>query len=60
MRWETRKKPLGGDKRVVSRFLLLPTALNGETRWLEWAKIQQEYTCIPWETGGWWKNRRWV
>ena len=32
-----------GDKRLVTRYLLFPKELEGETRWLETADIIQEY-----------------
>lgn len=31
-----------GDKRIVKRFLLFPTCLNGDCRWFENALIEQE------------------
>lgn len=33
-----------GDERVVTRFLLWPTTINGERRWLETARIRQRLT----------------
>lgn len=44
MRWKRKEKAeLWGQRRVVSRFLLLPTTLKGETRWLERAYICQTF-----------------
>jgi hypothetical protein len=45
VRWRKRYKPAPsfGDTRVVREFLFLPLTLEGETRWLELASIQQEY-----------------
>lgn len=42
MKWRPKVKPSVGDRRVVSRFALLPVTINGETRWLEWVDILQE------------------
>jgi hypothetical protein len=42
MRWNcTKKEP--PEYRIVHRFLLFPKCIKGETRWLEWATIKQEY-----------------
>ena len=43
MRWRERKYPEWGDTRCIKKFLLLPHTIAGETRWLEWVKIEQEY-----------------
>ena len=66
MRWG--EKPLKhryGDKRFVERFLLFPLTLftqsrEKETRWLEWARIEQRrLTC---EESGipFWSNWEWA
>jgi hypothetical protein len=47
MRW---KKPNDGDTRIFRTFLFLPRTLNGETRWLEKARIKQRYW---WNFNGW-------
>lgn len=62
MRWKSKqtKVPEIKDTRVVSRFLWLPLSLNGETRWLEWAEIIQEYlndTCLNPEY--YWVDKEW-
>lgn len=38
--WSTR--PVAGDTRVVSKFLLLPKKLGDEWRWLETTKIEEK------------------
>ena len=47
MRWFTKKKrEEEGDERIISKFLIQPWTFNGETKWLERAKIKQRYTCF--------------
>lgn len=42
MRWKNKEyKP--GDTRIISRLLLFPRRINNETRWLEYAKVNQIY-----------------
>lgn len=49
MRWKDRYvQPFLGHKRVIERFLLFPRSIENEYRWLEKAKILQEYSY----TGG--------
>ena len=57
MKWKS-SDPSSGEIRVVSRFLFLPTSINGEVRWFEWATIQQKY--YSGYTGGDWENTRWL
>ena len=40
MKWNN---PREGDRRTITRFLFLPRRIGYETRWLEWAKIIQEF-----------------
>lgn len=40
MRW---KEPQQDDIKIIRKFLLLPLTINGETRWLEIAKIKLVY-----------------
>jgi hypothetical protein len=42
MKWSS-KRPKIGDKRTVKKFLFLPKTIKEETRWLEWAIIEQQY-----------------
>ena len=51
MRW---KEPKPKDTRVKRKFLIIPRTFNGETRWLEFANIKEEYCefvdfgdCVP-------------
>lgn len=37
------KRPQPYETRTVSKFLFLPKTIDGETRWLERAKIFQQY-----------------
>lgn len=45
MRWQQKINwdPELGDKRILTRFLLFPKAIEGETRWLETVSFEQEY-----------------
>ncbi len=61
MRWIEKKKQqlfYRGEKRVVKRFLWLPTKpmLSEEWRWLEYARIEQEWLVghvLQWRDIGW-------
>lgn len=46
MRWNKHEKAVipNGTERVVHRFLIFPTCINGKYRWLEPAYILQVYT----------------
>lgn len=44
MRWKNNSKPIFGDTRVINKFLLFPTRISNETRWLESVYIKQKYT----------------
>lgn len=55
MRWY---KSVGGDIRIITRFLLIPRCIKGQWRWLETAKIKQTYDtrwCEPM-----WVDVEWV
>lgn len=51
---DTRKQ---GEVRIVTKFLLFPTRLGNETRWLERATIRQQlFHHLDWTTGSeWWQ-----
>ena len=68
---ENKEKPeyTKGDTRVVKRFLLFPLRIDNEIRWLETARIVQEYMattcfdpdghsfdCYKWRNIGWIKD----
>lgn len=58
MRWEKNK-----SKKIVKRFLIIPTTIGGETRWLEWAYIEKfynDYYLNPWKNSRWadWVNEK--
>ena len=38
-----KRKYRTGDTRIIIKFLFLPKTINGETRWLEKAKIYQSF-----------------
>lgn len=50
-----------GDTRIITKFLATPMTINGETRWLEHASIEQkyikyyktEYMSNPWANIRW-------
>jgi len=52
MRWIENKveQPEYGDKRVTTKFLFLPKKINGQTRWLEFAKYEEVFRAIPRKT----------
>jgi|SaaInlV_165m_DNA_1040744.scaffolds.fasta_scaffold27038_5 hypothetical protein len=44
MRWNNKfVNPNEGDQRVIKKFLFFPKNIDGQTRWLEWARILQRY-----------------
>jgi len=64
MKWfnEIEQYPKYGDKRIITKFALLPIRIDNETRWLQMVTIDQEYI-----TGGAsaviyaaWENRKFV
>ena len=55
MRW---KRPNEGSMRRIKAFLWWPRMINGETRWLEWATIDQRYDSGPYGSG--WSDWEWV
>ncbi len=42
MRWKE-KEYRDGEKRVVKRFLFFPKLIEGEWRWLELVRIEQQF-----------------
>jgi hypothetical protein len=55
MRWTDTPLDL---KRIKSGFLFFPKWIKGETRWLEYARWEQEYK--PHYGGPEWENIRWI
>jgi hypothetical protein len=66
MRWLHNPPPCKGDIRTIKKFLWLPTRFGNETRWLEFAMIEQSYeyfihyhlvfglvSCVGWRSRGW-------
>jgi hypothetical protein len=65
MRWKSPHNYIG-ERRTICKFLFFPKVIGDESRWLEWACIEQvwgSYTKsvkgIPSECWGW-KDYRWV
>lgn len=69
LRWQKlpKVKHKVGDRRVVRRFLFLPTSIGGNVRWLGVEAILQEayigwtfvpegprYKTLKWRNVGWW------
>jgi hypothetical protein len=44
------------EARVIRKFALVPITIRGETRWMEWVRIEQVW-CQPREGMGWWENQ---
>lgn len=60
MRVKRKYKP--GNIRIIEKFLIFPKTINGETRWLEKAKIKQRFefyidVVIPLSE---WDDIKWV
>lgn len=60
MRWKTKPEPKFRETRTVRRFCFLPWTFDGETRWLEFAEIKQEYLKCFLAEGYYWKDRGWA
>ena len=50
MRWKSDKAPEVGDRRIVSKFLLVPRTFGTESRWLERTEIVEQFQP-QWPTG---------
>lgn len=56
-----RRKVKPRTTRTIKRFLFFPRTIDGEQRWLEWARIEQQFVvCDPvldrmfyWEDVAW-------
>ena len=68
MRWY-HENPDVCDKRIVVRFLWMPTRIGDETRWMERAEIEQEFRryfqLVPEMPNGGcfvvgWRDARWL
>jgi hypothetical protein len=58
MRWNQNKpKFKSGDTRLTTKFLWIPTCLEGEWRWLEDAVVVEEFLGYGLNQ---WKATRWV
>jgi len=49
-----------GEKRIIKKFLLFRRTVNGETRWLEFVRIRQEFRGSKYLGGDIWVDREWV
>lgn len=38
------KIPKHGQRRIIRKFAILPIFTSNECRWLEWVKLEQEYS----------------
>lgn len=56
MKW---KRPNSYSERIIIRFLFFPRTIQGETRWLEFARIKQYY-WLPEHGPGWWTDKEWM
>ncbi len=63
MRWVGRQRRFKiGDRREIVRFLWLRKRIVRDCRWLEWARIAQEFVANEWTplmhipTAGEWKD----
>ena len=55
------KQPIEeGTKRIVTKFLLFPKNIDGETRWLETATFEEVYVVWSIDGGGVWQGIRWI
>ena len=61
MRWKTETEPNHGDVRFITKFLLFPKTIHGETRWLETAcwKEQCEFYTFPFRFKYDWRVIQW-
>lgn len=50
MRWKNKQN---GDIRIKEKFILFPITLDGETRWLEWVKLEEKYSFCPYTMNEW-------
>jgi len=59
MRWKDKEWKIGGT-RVIKRFLFFPRCVDGEWRWLETVKIQQQLCADRYHHGLFWEDISWV
>jgi hypothetical protein len=61
MRWRTKQR---NDTRIKRKFLIIPRSFNGQTRWIEWANIEEIYMeCVDFADGTWymaWVENRFI
>lgn len=53
MKFQRVPEPDFRQRRVIEKFLLFPLTLNNETRFLEKARIIQEFDGVGWVKVGW-------
>jgi len=58
MKYNPRETPIMGTRRIIKKYLIIPIMLNNEWRWLESAKIEQEYTFMGWYNMSWANNKK--
>ena len=53
------KKYKSGDKRIIKKFLFIPKMLEGQWRWLCFARIEQQYHEIVNDVR-YWSDVKWI
>lgn len=67
MKWNKKSKPCihVGERRIIEKFLFFPKCLwnikekKYEYRWLEFAKIEQEYRRVRYRNNRYWSDMYW-
>lgn len=58
MKW---KETEDGTTRIITGFLWFPKFIDGETRWLVFAKYEQRYMrCVSLSAKGFWEDLGWI
>lgn len=62
MRWNKKAKPVRGDERIITKFLLFPKNIDDDVRWLERVSYKQKYTRENYEYGCYhvWETIEWI
>jgi hypothetical protein len=58
MRWDKKKRPVEGERRIKRKFLWFPKCLKGQYRWMETAEWVVEAYYRDW--GLYWRPIAWV
>ena len=57
MKWHHKPWPVSGDRRTLTRFLLLPMRIGMETRWLVKATWEEFYMEGLFDRGRWFRHK---